>query len=92
MRVEIFDESYHLRGEVDEAYMKELAGFVDEKLRAVAAGARSVEPHRVAVLAALNIADELFALRRRTTQLEEQIRPRAERALASIEQALKESA
>ena len=92
MRVEIFDQTYHLRGDVDEAYTRELAAFVDEKLRAVAAGARAVEPHRVAVMAALNIADELFTLRRRTAQFEQQIRPRAERALACIEQALQESA
>ncbi len=92
MRLEIFDQTYHVRGEVDEAYMEELARYVDEKLRAVAAGSRSMDSHRVAVLAALNIADELYTLRRRNEKLESQIRPRVERALASIDQALKESA
>lgn len=91
MRVEIFDQSYHLSGDVDPAYMEELAGFVDEKLRAIAAGARSMDPHRIAVLAALNIADELFTLRRRSSELEGQLRQRAERALASVEQVLRES-
>lgn len=91
MRVEIFDETYHLSGNVDQAYTEELAAFVDEKLRAVAAGARSMDPHRVAVLAALNIADELFTLRRGSSRLEGQLRQRAERALAAVEQVLKES-
>ena len=92
MRVEIFDQSYHIRGEVDEAYMEELARYVDEKLRTVASAARTMDTQRVAVLAALNIADELHTLRRRNAAVEGQLRQRAERALASIEQVLRESA
>jgi cell division protein ZapA len=91
MRVEIFDQSYHLRGEVDEPCLQELARYVDEKLRTVAASTRTLDTQRVAVLAALNIADELFALRRRTETLETQLRQRAERALAAIDLALKEA-
>ena len=91
MRVEIFDQSYHIQGQVDEAYMEELARFVDEKLRLIAASARTMDTQRIAVLAALNIADELFTARRRAAALESSVRPRAERALAAVEQALKEA-
>ena len=60
--VEIYDQVYHLRG-VDPLYIEHLAGMVDEKMRAVSAQGGTVDSLRVAVLAALNIADELSGLR-----------------------------
>jgi cell division protein ZapA len=60
--VEIYDQIYHLRG-VDPVYIDYLAAMVDEKMRAVAAQGGTVDSLRVAVLAALNIADELSSLR-----------------------------
>ena len=62
--VDIYDEVYHLRG-TDAEYIEQLAGLVDAKMRAVAAHSGTVDSLRVAVLAALNIADELLALRKR---------------------------
>ncbi len=57
VRVEIFDTVYNLRG-TDPAYIKQLAEYVDSKMRAVAAQTSTVDTIRLAVLAALNIADE----------------------------------
>jgi cell division protein ZapA len=62
--VDIYDQVYHLRG-TDAEYIERLAGLVDAKMRAVAAHGSTVDSLRVAVLAALNIADELLALRAR---------------------------
>ncbi|MGA1982676.1 MAG: cell division protein ZapA [Acidobacteriaceae bacterium] len=62
--VDIYDQVYHLRG-TDAEYIERLAGLVDAKMRAVAAHGSTVDSLRVAVLAALNIADELMALRGR---------------------------
>jgi cell division protein ZapA len=62
--VDIYDQVYHLRG-TDVEYIERLAGLVDAKMRAVAAHGSTVDSLRVAVLAALNIADELVALRGR---------------------------
>ena len=56
--VEIYDQTYHLAGE-NPAHIRELAQRVDAKMRAVAAQGRTVDSLRVAVLAALNLADEL---------------------------------
>ena len=67
--VEIYDQVYHLRG-TDAAYMERLAAGVDAKMRAVSALGGTVDSLRVAVLAALNIADELVQLRRRYAELE----------------------
>ena len=56
--VEIYDQTYHLAGQ-DTDHIRELASRVDSKMRAVAAQGRTVDSLRVAVLAALNLADEL---------------------------------
>ncbi len=56
--VEIYDQLYHLSGQ-DVEHIRELAARVDAKMRAVAAQGRTVDSLRVAVLAALNLADEL---------------------------------
>lgn len=56
--VEIYDQTYHLSG-YDARHIRELAARVDSKMRAVAAQGRTVDSLRVAVLAALNLADEL---------------------------------
>ena len=66
--VDIYDQVYHLRG-TDAEYIERLAALVDEKMRAVASQGNTVDSLRVAVLAALNIADELVALRTRYTAL-----------------------
>ncbi len=62
--VDIYDQVYHLRG-TDPEYIEQLAALVDAKMRAVAAQGSTVDSLRVAVLAALNISDELLTLRAR---------------------------
>ena len=62
--VEIYDQVYTLRG-TDPVHIQRLAEMVDGKMRAVAAQGTTVDSLRVAVLAALNIADELAAARAR---------------------------
>jgi cell division protein ZapA len=66
--VDIYDQIYHLRG-TDPAYIESLARSVDAKMRAVSAHGGTVDSLRVAVLAALNIADELATLRQRYDSL-----------------------
>lgn len=67
--VDIYDQVYHLRG-TDAAYIEQLAASVDAKMRAVSAMGGTVDSLRVAVLAALNIADELAQLRQRYQMLD----------------------
>lgn len=66
--VDIYDQTYHLRG-VDPQHIEQLAHIVDSKMRAVSANSATVDSLRVAVLAALNIADELEELRARHRDL-----------------------
>ena len=62
--VEIYDQIYHLSG-TDPEHIERLAALVDGKMRAVSASGSTVDSLRVAVLAALNFADELVELRAR---------------------------
>ena len=63
VRVEIFDQVYNLRGS-DADYILKLAEYVDAKMRAVSEQTATVDSVRLAVLAALNIADEYHLLKR----------------------------
>jgi cell division protein ZapA len=81
--VDIYDQIYNLRG-TDAEYIQQLAALVDSKMRAVAAHGGTADSLRVAVLAALNISDELLSLRARYDALasgigrsEESMRSRA---------------
>jgi len=62
--VEIYDQVYNLRG-TDPAYIEHLAHLVDAKMRAVSEQGGTVDSLRVAVLASLNIADELLCVQER---------------------------
>jgi cell division protein ZapA len=64
VRVEIFDQAYNLRGS-DPEYILKLAEYVDAKMRAVAEATNTIDTVRLAVLAALNIADEYQILKRK---------------------------
>jgi cell division protein ZapA len=62
--VEIFGQTYLVRGDGDPNYLLELARFVDSRMRDVAAQVATVDPAKIAILAALNIADEFSRYRR----------------------------
>jgi cell division protein ZapA len=64
VRVEIYDQAYNLRGS-DADYILKLAEYVDTKMRLVSQQTSTVDSLRVAVLAALNIADEYHLLKKK---------------------------
>ncbi len=61
--VEIAGHRYPIRSTLDAAYVAELAGYVDQKMRAAADAAPASDLLGLAVLVALNIADEYFRAR-----------------------------
>jgi cell division protein ZapA len=66
--VEIFGQTYNVRGEGDPNYLTELARVVDSRMREVAAEVATVDPVKIAILAALNIADEFSRYRKQREQ------------------------
>jgi cell division protein ZapA len=63
-QVEIFGEVYSVRGSDENGYLQELASLVDRKMREVAERVKG-DTARIAILAALNLADELFQIQSR---------------------------
>ena len=63
LHVEIHGQRYAVRSELDPQYIGELAAYLDEKMRAAARELASTDPLRIAVIAALNISDEVFKAR-----------------------------
>ena len=62
--VEIFGQTYNVRGDGDPDYLMELARLVDTRMREVAGQVATVDPMKIAILAALNIADEFSRYRK----------------------------
>ncbi len=61
--VSIFGKEYSLVSEVDPEYIRRTAGYLDSKMREVSENYPNIPEARIAVLAALNIADELLRAR-----------------------------
>ena len=76
--VDIIGQRYSLRTTLDPEYVARLATYVDEKMRAAADSTASGDSVRLAVLAALNIADELFRCRDAFTTRTGEIAERAQ--------------
>lgn len=91
MKLEIYGQFYNLNVEENEDYLKELAAYVDAKMYAVADAAHTVDSLKVAVLTALNIADELFMARSREEQLQGPLRQRVEKCVSLVERAIEQS-
>lgn len=94
--VEIYDQVYQLRGS-DPEYIERLAQAVDAKMRAVSTHGATVDSLRVAVLAALNIADELMTLRARyealagsASQTQSTMRARAGSLMGMLDEVLEQ--
>jgi cell division protein ZapA (FtsZ GTPase activity inhibitor) len=81
VQVEILGQVYSIKGMDDHAYIRELAAFCDAKMREVQKATGTSDAHRVAILAALTISDELFRLRRQYQSLEDSVERSATRLL-----------
>ena len=75
--VEIHGQRYPIRSSLDQDYVLRLAAYVDDKIGAAADSTPTGDSLRLAVLAALNIADELFRIREATRAKDSRIAERA---------------
>lgn len=75
--VEIFGQRYPIKTTLEAEYVSRLATYVDQKMRAASESAPTSDPQRLAVLAALNVADELFRCRETNLAKDGQVAERA---------------
>lgn len=90
VKVEIFEQAYSLRG-TDAEYIGKLATYVDGKMRAVAEQTATIDSMRLAVLAALNIADEYHILKRKYDSIANDFSKRNSSLESALDEVLREA-
>lgn len=73
IEVEIFNQTFIVNSEDDEHYVREIASYVDQRMRQMGESAKSAMPMRVAIMAALDIADEYHKALQRETDTQKEI-------------------
>src|SRR5204863_6538586 len=91
IKVEIYDQAYTVRSDGDPEYLKELADYVDKRMREISSGTLTVDSRKVAILAALYIADELHQLKKIHEQADEQLATRSAECAEMLDRLLKPS-
>ena len=89
IKVEIYDQAYTVRSDGDPAYLKQLAEYVDQRMREISSGTLTVDSRKVAILAALYIADELHQLRKAHEQADERLATRSVECAEMLDRLLK---
>ncbi len=81
--VYILGQKYTIKGDEPEEYIREIASFVDKKLKEVYSSAPNITPVKASILAALDIADELFKMKIRQEEETKNVEEKAA-TLASL--------
>ena len=89
IRVEIYNQTYNIRSDGDNAHILRLAEYVDLKMRELSAGTLTVDSLKVAILAALHIADEFHQLKAQQEQTDAQLASRSAECAEMLDTILK---
>jgi cell division protein ZapA len=89
IEVEVFGQTFTVNSEDDEKYVRQLASYVDQRMRQVGGTAKTAVPLRVAIMAAMSIADEYYKASRREAEIEEEAARLSSLLVERIEQSEK---
>lgn len=89
IRVEIYNQTYSIRSDGDNEYIMRLAEYVDGKMREISSGTLTVDSLKVAILAALHIADEFYQLKNNIAQNDAQLASRSAECAEMLDRVLK---
>ncbi len=84
--VEILGKSYSVRADADREYTQTLGRYVEEQMQKVATQSNAVDTQKIAVLAALNIANDLFLAERKEQEKEAEWDRRTDTLLQMVEE------
>ncbi|MBI3584663.1 MAG: cell division protein ZapA [Nitrospinae bacterium] len=84
-QVEIFGKKYTIRSDSDPSYTAELSDFVDKKIREVAENYSAISSHKIYILASINIANDLFQIKKECEDKDLQSDERIARLIKIIE-------
>ena len=88
VRVSIFGGTYNIQGDADPAYIDSLAAYLNAKMNEVCDSMPSASAMQVAILAALNIADEYFQLRDIQSAVTNDIETRTNALISMLEEGI----
>ncbi|MGA2984915.1 MAG: cell division protein ZapA [Terriglobia bacterium] len=91
IRVVIYDQEYFMRGDLDQEYIQMLAQYLDTKMRSIAERTRTVDTLRVAMLAALNVADEYHQLKARYDEVTQNLDQKVGECSNALDEILKDA-
>lgn len=91
LEVEILGRVYRIRSQKDSEYLKKLANYVDQKMKEVQEVAPTADAVKIAVLSALNIADELFETKLQAEGVSGNAEERIQSLLGRIESAIQDN-
>ena len=89
IEVEIFGHTFTVTSEDERTYVQELANFVDQRMRRLGESTKAINPVRVAIMAALDIADEYLKAQKNTSEEKETVEQISAQLLARLEQSEK---
>jgi cell division protein ZapA len=90
IRVEIYNQTYNIRSfDGDSEYIMQLAEYVDGKMREIASKTLTVDSLKAAILAALQIADELHRLKNLHEKADEELASRSAECAEMLDRVLK---
>jgi cell division protein ZapA len=89
-KIEIFGQYYNIKGDMSDEYIDQLAIYVDKKMKMIADQSPMLDTMKLAILACLNIADELFTLKKAIEDKNKELERRADEILKSIDNYLRE--
>ena len=90
LSVMIFGSEYKIKG-ADPAYIREVAAYVDGKMRELETRLSTGTPTKIAILTSMNLADELFRERESLRKLESDLRERAQRLERTLGECIDEA-
>jgi len=88
VRVSIFGQSYNIKGDASPDYIQQLAEYLDEKMEDVSRNVSSSNSLQIAILAALNIADEYFQTRSMNSGIEGAVEEKTRELISLLDEGL----
>lgn len=87
-KVDIYGEPYSIRSSTEPEYIKEVAAYIDRKMREISSKKDELNTKEIAILAAIVITDELFTIRDKTNEYSEEIKNKTIQILKKLEDGL----
>ena len=85
VKINILGTEYPIQGDADSDYIKEIAKYVNSKMEEVDGTLKTKSPLRTAILASLNIADELFKEKEMKNDMAKEFNEKIDSLLAKLE-------